>query len=130
VKKFLFQKWRYYIQFVSISKILLIGLLFFYMEQSIFSQEIDCKNISTKRDAKNIQEQAILTLVKSHSFKEFSKKYPKNTKFAFPLEMISIKNSNGCLAKITVYIDETDHYSLIASFLVENETSVKLLKSK
>jgi hypothetical protein len=106
-----------------------MGLLSFYMEQSLLAREIDCKNISTN-DVRHVKEQAILTLVKSHSFQEFSKKYPKNTKFAFPLEMINVKDSKKCFAKITVYIDDNDHYSLIASFLVENETSVTLLKSK
>lgn len=74
-------------------------------------QSSDCAYIS--------KEQSISILTHSNVFKKFTKKYPANTKFAFPLEMIAIAKGNQCLVDISVYIDEDDHFSLIGNFSVK-----------
>jgi len=118
-------------KYLQIAKILLLLMssLSLHAEQSIPAREIECKQISIN-NANIVKEKAISALVESDIFKEFSKKYPKNTKFAFPLEMAMVQDSQKCVVEVTVYIDDNDHYSLVASFLVESGASVVFLKSK
>jgi hypothetical protein len=107
------------------SLFLLVSLLSLHAEQSMPVQEMNCKNLSIN-NANFVKEKAVSTLVESDIFKEFSKKYPKNTKFAFPLEVAKIQDNQKCVVEVSVYIDENDHYSLIASFLVKNKGSIVL----
>ena len=115
-----------YLQIVKIL-LLLMGSLTLYAEQTISAREMNCKHIAID-DLNVIKKTAIYTLVESDIFKEFSKKYPKNTKFAFPLEMVTIQDCRKCIVEVTVYIDENDHYSLVASFLVKSKASIVFLK--
>lgn len=84
------------------------------------SQTFDVNSSLDNTD--NIKIKAVSAVVKSDVFKEFSKKYPKNTKFEFPLQMVVVPSNDKCDKEVTVYIDEGDHYSLVASFVVECET--------
>lgn len=107
--------------------LLLMGSLSLHAEQSIPEQEMDCTH-SSSHDENIVKEKVISTLVESDMFKEFSKKYPKTTKFAFPLEMVIVQDRKKCIGEVTVYIDENDHYSLIGSFLVKGGNSVMISK--
>ncbi|MDD5159905.1 MAG: hypothetical protein PHI47_07645 [Sulfuricurvum sp.] len=118
---------RNFLWYFRIVKILflLISPLPIQAEQAKPGQEMECAHTSSY-DVNIIKEKAISTLVKSDIFKEFSKIYPKNTKFAFPLEMVTVQDTKKCVVQITVYIDENDHYSLVADFLVNGEIPVNI----
>ncbi|MDD2265271.1 hypothetical protein [Sulfuricurvum sp.] len=92
------------------------------------TQEMKCNNVSIN-NLNLVKEKAISTLVKSDMFQKISKKYPKNTKFVFPLEVAKIQDDQKCIVEVSVYTDENDHYSLVASFLVKNKASIVFLKS-
>jgi len=106
---------KYPMHFAKIAKFLFLFLLIVSTKQPILAQ--DCTHLPLN----TLKETAVSTLVKSNAFKEFSKKYPKNTRFAFPLEMVSIKEAKTCLVEVTVYIDERDHYALVTTFLVNSK---------
>lgn len=107
--------------------LLLMGSPSLHAEQSVSEQEMDCTYSSSPNE--NIaKEKIISTLVKSDIFKEFSKRYPKTTKFAFPLEMVAVQDSKKCIGEVTVYVDETDHYLLVGSFVVKGGNRVMISK--
>lgn len=111
-----------YLQIVRILLLLMVPL-------SIHANgSINCAQVSVN-DLNMIKEKAIKTLVQSNVFKEFTKKYSKETKFAFPLEMAKVQDCQKCIVEITVYIDEGDHYSLIGNFLLKDRASITLLQS-
>lgn len=116
-----------YLQIVKILLLFMISLPI-HAEQPIPPQEMSCMHASVS-ELNIVKKKAISTLVESDIFKEFSKKYPKNTKFAFPLEMAMIQDNQECVVEVTVYIDEHDHYSLVASFLVKSNAEIVFMKS-
>lgn len=117
-------------KYLQIAKFLLFFMssLPIHAGQPIPTQEISCMHASVS-DLKTVKEKAIFTLVESDIFKEFSKKYPKDTKFAFPFEMARIQDNRNCVVEVTVYIDEKDHFSLVASFLVKSNEIIELKAS-
>lgn len=77
------------------------------------------KNIScTKKSIEKTN--AIKKLTQSREFTNFSKRFPKGTKFLFPEHGIVVRNGNGCVTEISVYIDEGDHISLAKTFEMKN----------
>jgi len=114
-------------KYLQIAKCLLFFMssLPIHAEQPIPPQEMSCMHTSVS-ELNIVKKKAIFTLVESDIFKEFSKKYPKNTKFAFPFEMVRIQDNRNCVVEVTVYIDENDHSSLIASFLVKSNEIIEI----
>ena len=41
-------------------------------------------------------------------------------------EMVRIQDNRNCVVEVTVYIDENDHSSLIASFLVKSNEIIEI----
>lgn len=82
------------------------------------SAPIACLNTIFKNED-SLREAAIYRVIKSKAFLNFSSRYPKSARFAFPKEMINIHARNKCFVEVTVYLDEDDHYTLIAGFLIK-----------
>lgn len=107
--------------------------IFFVLLNTLIAQErldgerIDCEKI-TQSDSIMVKEHAISILTHSNVFKTFVKQYPTDTKFSFPLEMISIYDGKKCFVEISAHVDGTDHYSLLGSFVVKGGNSVMISK--
>ncbi|MDD2267764.1 hypothetical protein [Sulfuricurvum sp.] len=107
--------------------LLFMGSLSLHAEQSVLGEKIDCEKI-TQSNSIMVKEHAISILTHSNIFKTFVKQYPADTKFSFPLEMISIHDGKKCFMEISAYVDETDHYSLVGSFVVKDGNRVMISK--